>query len=303
MTDSELELKVLRLPIITGVIVSALALIAAPLTGSQAILLDGFFGLVYLVTGAFTYRVGRLLHQGASRRFPFGYAPLEPLVNLIKSLLIAGVSMLSVWYAVSSLFAGGTDIEFGGAVLFAFLSASITMGMAAYVWIRCRHVDSPLVQGDLAARMIDALTALGALLAFLVAYGLHANGYQAAARYVDPVLTLALVVLTVGIPYSLGKGALSELIYVSPPAAEVEPLEGKVRAVLADLPLTALDIRTVRIGRTWEIMAQAQLRPDVDLDAHAADDYREKLAGQFARERQAVRAVLIFTYLPTEPLT
>jgi predicted Co/Zn/Cd cation transporter (cation efflux family) len=151
--------------------------------------------------------------------------------------------------------------------------------------------------------MIDALTALGALLAFLVAYGLHANGYQAAARYVDPVLTLALVVLTVGIPYSLGKGALSELIYVSPPAAEVEPLEGKVRAVLADLPLTALDIRTVRIGRTWEIMAQAQLRPDIDLDAHAADDYREKLAGQFAHERQAVRAVLIFTYLPTEPLT
>ncbi len=96
---------------------------------------------------------------------------------------------------------------------------------------------------------------------------------------------------------------MSELIYVSPPAAEVEPLEGKVRAVLADLPLTALDIRTVRIGRTWEIMAQAQLRPDIDLDAHAADDYREKLAGQFAHERQAVRAVLIFTYLPTEPLT
>ena len=50
-------------------------------------------------------------------------------------------------------------------------------------------------------------------------------------------------------------------------------------------------------------MAQAQLRPDIDLDAHAADDYREKLAGQFAHERQAVRAVLIFTYLPTEPLT
>ena len=206
MTQGDVELKVLRLPIYTGVVVSLLALIAAPLTGSQAILLDGFFNLVYLITGIFTYRVGTLLRRGASRRFPFGYAPLEPLVNLIKSLLIAGVSMLSVWYATSSLFEGGTDIKFGGALLYAFVSAAITIGMAAYVWLRYRHMKSPLVQGDLAARAIDALTAFGALLAFVIAYLLQAYGHTQAARYVDPILTLALVAMTVGIPWSLGKG-------------------------------------------------------------------------------------------------
>ncbi|MBS0173834.1 MAG: cation transporter, partial [Nitrospira sp.] len=217
MNETELELRVLRLPILTGLIVSTLALVAAPLTGSQAILLDGFFNLVYLVTGIFTYYVGHLLKRGASRQFPFGYAPLEPLVNLVKSLLIAGVSMLSVWHAISSLLSGGTDIKFGGALLYAFTSAAITIGMAAYVWIRYRHMSSPLVKGDLAARAIDALTALGALLAFIIAYALHSYGHLVAARYVDPVLTLILVAMTVGIPYSMGKGALAELLYMAPP--------------------------------------------------------------------------------------
>lgn len=300
--DPELELRVLRLPIYTGVLVAGLALVAGPLTGSQAILLDGFFGLIYLVTGIFTYRVGRLLQHGASRRFPFGRAPLEPLVNLIKSLLIAGVSMLSIWYAGSSLLGGGAEIEFGGAVIFAFVSATITIGMAGYVWVRYRHIDSPLVQGDLSARMIDALTAFGALLAFLAAYALHANGYADLARYVDPVLTLALVALTIGIPYSLGRRALSELIYVAPPASEVAPLESKIKTALHDIPLGALDIRTVRIGRTWEIMVHAQLRDDTPFDMRQADRYRQKVADIFIGEKQAVRPVLVFSYMPTEPL-
>ena len=63
MTPVDIELKVLRLPIYTGAVVSLLALIAVPFTGSQAILLDGFFNLVYLITGIFTYRVGRLLRE------------------------------------------------------------------------------------------------------------------------------------------------------------------------------------------------------------------------------------------------
>ena len=90
--------------------------------------------------------------------------------------------------------------RFGGALLYAyFVSAAITIGMAAYVWLRYRH-KSPLVQGDLAARAIDALTAFGALLAFVIAYLLQAYGHTQAARYVDPILTLALVAMTVGIP-------------------------------------------------------------------------------------------------------
>ncbi|WP_343316498.1 cation diffusion facilitator family transporter [Acinetobacter soli] len=302
MTQGDVELKVLRLPIYTGVVVSLLALIAAPLTGSQTILLDGFFNLVYLITGIFTYRVGTLLWRGASRRFPFGYAPLEPLVNLIKSLLIAGVSMLSVWYATSSLFEGGTDIKFGGALLYAFVSAAITIGMAAYVWLRYRHMKSPLVQGDLAARAIDALTAFGALLAFVIAYLLQAYGHTQAARYVDPILTLALVAMTVGIPWSLGKGALAELLYMAPPPSETDPIESKVRQALQALPLAALDIRTVRIGRSWEVMIHAQLQSDAHMDTHAADTCRKCLEAELLSQHSQLRPVLVFSYDAPEPL-
>ncbi len=302
MTPVDIELKVLRLPIYTGAVVSLLALIAVPFTGSQAILLDGFFNLVYLITGIFTYRVGRLLRLGASRRFPFGYAPLEPLVNLIKSLLIAGVSMLSIWYAVSSLLTGGTDIRFGVALLYAFVSAAVTIGMAVYVWLRYRHLQSPLVQGDLAARVIDALTAFGALLAFVIAYLLQAYGYTQAARYVDPILSLALVAMTVGIPWSLGKGALAELLYMPPPPSKTEPIEATIRQALKAVPLVALDIRTVRIGRSWEVMIHAQLGPDTEMNTHAADECRQRVEAALAGGHDQVRPVLVFSHHAPEPL-
>ena len=112
--------------------------------------------------------------------------------------------MLSIWYAVSSLY-GRNRHSLQVALLYAFVSAAVTIGMAVYVWLRYRHLQSPLVQGDLAARVIDALTAFGALLAFVIAYLLQAYATQA-ARYVDPILSLALVAMTVGIPWSLGKG-------------------------------------------------------------------------------------------------
>lgn len=295
------EGRVLRAPIVSGAVLALLALIAASLTASQAILLDGFFSVVYIVSGLFTLHVSRLLRRGGSHRFPFGYASFEPLTNLIKSLLMAGVSVFAVWNAVSHILTGGTSIALGGALAYACVAVLITGAMALYVWRESRHLPSPLIQGDLAARTVDALTAIGVLVAFLAAWWLHQGGHVTAARYADPVLTLVMVALTLGIPYSLGKEALSELLSMAPHPSETADLEHGIRKVLKNAPLEDLWIRTLRIGRVWEITVHAQLEAQASFDIRRADAYKqdmdEALSGVAVG---SVNSVLIFSYQPVE---
>ena len=63
---------------------------------------------------------------------------------------------------------------------------------------------------------------------------------------------------------------MAELLYMAPPPSKTEPIEATIRQALKAVPLVALDIRTVRIGRSWEVMIHAQLGPDTEMNTHAA---------------------------------
>lgn len=296
------EIKVLRLPVVTGAVLTVIALFGALATSSQAILLDCFFSAIYLATGLFTLRVGKLLQIGGSPRFPFGYAPFEPTVNLIKSLLIAGVSIFAVWQGVAGVIRGGEVISFGGALIYSAISGVITISMAAYVWSKHRHMKSPLVRGDLVARFIDAVTALGVLLSFGLAYALNSMGYTAYAKYVDPVLTLVMVAATIGMPFGLAKRSLLELLSMAPPDAVLEPYKKSIKRILRDVPLAALEVRAVKIGRTLEIMSYAQLKEDANLDVATQDRLRVAIKDEISSPEETIDSILIFSYLPVESL-
>ena len=81
----------------------------------------------------------------------------------------------------------------------------------------------------------------------------------------------------------------------------IAELAQQITHTLADSSPLVLCVMNGALVFAGELLPQLAFPLQVDY-LHASR-YREKLAGQFAHERQAVRAVLIFTYLPTEPLT
>ena len=142
------ERQTLWIPLVTSFIVATSALIGAGVTESQTVLLDGLFSVAYVIAGAFTLYVARLLRRPSDARFPYGYGAFEPLVNLVKSLLLTGISVSAFWEAVSALTRGGREIEFGGAVAFSAFSFGVSTVAALLIWWRSRTVNSPLIRGD-----------------------------------------------------------------------------------------------------------------------------------------------------------
>jgi predicted Co/Zn/Cd cation transporter (cation efflux family) len=101
-----------------NVFIGCVGVICAAFSSSEAIMLDGLFNLIYFATGLFTLKVARMVLQTDDDRFPYGYMFFEPLVNLIKGMLVFGVSVMAFIGAVQAFAAGGRPIVAGLAIAY-----------------------------------------------------------------------------------------------------------------------------------------------------------------------------------------
>ena len=118
------ETRALVLSAAAALVLGIVALIMALAAGSGAILLDGAFNLCFFVTALVTLRVARLLERPDDQQYPFGYLHFEPLINMVKGLLILGVGLIALIDAAFSLYRGGTEVSAGLALAYASSRAS-----------------------------------------------------------------------------------------------------------------------------------------------------------------------------------
>jgi predicted Co/Zn/Cd cation transporter (cation efflux family) len=142
------EATALMLSTVAALLMGVVGVVAAVITNSQAILLDGLFKACYFVTAMFTLRVAQLLKRPDDAQFPFGYLYFEPLINAVKGLLILGVALFALIDAALTILAGGRDIAVGGAIGYAAFATALCLAMALLLRRARRHVVSPLVNAD-----------------------------------------------------------------------------------------------------------------------------------------------------------
>ena len=95
------ERRALWLSAAGALIVAVVGMVVAGLAESQAVLLDGMFNAVYVVVALVTLKVSRLVQRPDDRRFPFGYAYFEPLINAVKGLLM--LATICLWHACMAI--------------------------------------------------------------------------------------------------------------------------------------------------------------------------------------------------------
>jgi predicted Co/Zn/Cd cation transporter (cation efflux family) len=116
------EIKALLLSKLAAVALGAIALIVALATESGAILLDAAFNLCFFATALFTLRVARLLKRPDDHNYPFGYLQFEPLINMVKGLLILGVGVFAL--SAITMYRGGTAVSAGIALIYAIYATA-----------------------------------------------------------------------------------------------------------------------------------------------------------------------------------
>ena len=291
-----IETRALVVSTAAALLLGVVALIVALTTASGAILLDGAFNLCFFVTALVTLRVARLLERPDDQQYPFGYLHFEPLINMVKGLLILGVGLIAWIDAALSLYRGGTEISAGLALAYAVFASVFCGG----VFLALRHAErqapSPLVQADIGNWAVNFAVSVGIAAALGVALLLQRADMAAAARLVDPILVSLVVLLTLPVPIRMAGRGLMALLQRAPAQEVVAEIEAQVRGALADLAMRALYVRVVQPGRTTYAMVHVLLREaEAGLDVKGADALRRAVVAALAARRAPVIVDIVFT--------
>ncbi len=188
----------------------------ALLTQSGAILLDGYFSFIGFGIGLLTLKVSGLVERPDDEWFHFGYAYFEPFLNAVRGLILLAVTGYALVSAIISLLHGGREIVPGWALAYAVIAVA---GCFLLAWIQRRAAranESPLLDVDAKAWLMDGVLSLVVAGAFLGALLVQGTRWDGAIDYVDPARGGLLVLLVLPVPLRIVRDNLGELLRVAP---------------------------------------------------------------------------------------
>jgi cation diffusion facilitator family transporter len=225
--SARIEQRTLTLSLV-GVAAIAFASLAWGLAiESDVVILNGIFSLVSLVGSVLYLVAARLVTRPADRRFQYGYAHVEPLVNGVNALLVLVICVYAFVNGVEGLRAGGDEVDAGSVVWFGALTAVVSLAIGGYEMRVGRLTGSQLVRNDGREWLLDAAFSLVTLVGFAVLFVLPEPQRGLWARYADSVLVMVLALAFLPVPITVLKRSAGELLHM---ASEDDAIAARVEA-------------------------------------------------------------------------
>ena len=164
------EQRVLKVSMLSALVLAVFGVGFGVWAKSLAVVFDGFVCLVSVGLGALSVVTSRYIYKDDDEIFQFGYVRFEPMVNLFKSLVLVLVCVYAFINAVSSLFSGGYEVEFGGVAVYSGFALVFCFVLFIYTRQACRALESDLIRVDNTEWKIDCALYAGAIAAFGLVY-------------------------------------------------------------------------------------------------------------------------------------
>jgi cation diffusion facilitator family transporter len=279
------EQQILRLSIAVTIVVAAFGVLFGLLSGSLSIVFDGVFSAIDAAMSGLALFVSRLVtRESENRRFQFGYWHIEPMVLAFNG----GTLMLLCFYAfinaVDSFLAGGRQLDFDWAMVYAVAVCVICFGMFFYERRRNRAIGSDFVRLDAQSWLMSAAITSALLVAFAIAWAMKDTHLAPFTPYADPVVLMVLTLVLVFVPIHTVRRALSEILLITPTELDAHVQDVMNRAV-AEYGFESYTSYVVKVGRAQFIEIHIAVAPDSGVDSVAtADAIRREIADAIGGE-------------------
>lgn len=143
--SSRLEQRTPTLSLVCVVVIALGSLAWGLAIESDVVILNGVFSLVSLIGSILYLTAARLVTRPADRRFQYGYAHVEPMVNSVNGMLVLVICLYAFINGVEGLRAGGSEVDatFRLVTLVGFATLFVLEDPLRSAW--ARHADSALV--------------------------------------------------------------------------------------------------------------------------------------------------------------
>jgi cation diffusion facilitator family transporter len=271
--EARLKTRTAALSVISNSALILLKLFAGTITGSVAILTEAMHSSIDLVASIVAYFSVRKADEPADETHRYGHEKIENLAAAIEGILILVGSAAIAFEAISHLISPrhvktvGIGIAVVGISMAANLVVSVRLARAA------KRTGSPALAGDAAHLGTDALTS-GTVLVGLVLVQLTG------ARWIDPVVALAVAVVVVRTGLQLLTQSGRVLVDEALPPGEVEAIREAIEGFSARGVVGYHELRTRRAGARRYVDLHVQFRAGTSLeDAHRVAHELQDLIG------------------------
>lgn len=218
---------------------------------SDVVILNGVFSFLSLISGGLSLVAARFVARPEDRRFPFGYAHVEPLVHTVNGAMVLLMCVYSFINGVEGVRSGGHETDVAGVLWFSLVTAAFCLAVGAYEWRLARRTGSRLLLNDAKEWLIDAAFSAVTFAGFAVLPFLAEPWRGAWARYADPAMVAVLALLLLPVPLGILRQSLREVLLMTDVDDE---LVGRVETVIAEVRAEHEVVRgvhhVVRTGRT-----------------------------------------------------
>lgn len=312
-TDTaQLEGRALTIGMWGNMFMGASGILAAVLSNSQAILVDGLFSLIGFTAAFAGKRISRTATAGPDRWRPFGYAADEALFTTFRALTLLGLVLFAVFSAVMrivSYLSGDAPAELNFAPMAVYFPAMALT--CALLWLfhsrawRRSGRRSDILRLEARAAAFDGLMTVAAG-GGLVAIILLRDGPLAPIAPVgDSIIVLGLCSFVLVRFFRDFLAGLRELAGVTAGPEDIAKARRAIRATLAEHKGTLHDLSVTKLGRQYTVAVY--YAPGQPVSATSIDDLTQQLRSDLSTALEGADPVVVISDHgrrlpdPTEP--
>lgn len=254
------ERRVLWVSFGAGLLFAAAEFIFSIFSGSQSALMDAVYDASELIFIVFILILIPLFHRPISEQHPYGFTQLESLILIIKSVMMLSVTFGLSADIIRNALSGGNAVDTRQVALF---QAVLGLGsVVIYGTMRRmnRVLSSPLVDAELLGWKVDTFYSFGMSLAFFASSLLEGTALDFLLPYFDPVMAVAISLLTLPEIVRSLRETLRGLFLFSPDDETRETVKNLSGQVLAPYGFTPVFFDIIRTGRVLWISVYVTLQ-------------------------------------------
>ena len=275
--DANAEQRTLRFSIALTVLLGVLGVASGLVTKSQAIIFDGMYSFVDVVPTIMSLLVVKLLAQGTSQRFQYGYWHLEPLVAVLRDSILVVACIYAAVDAVTTLASGGHEVEYGKAAAWAGILCVIGLGMTALLHRRAKLLKSPMLEVDARSWAASALLSLALLVGFAAGAMITRTRFQGWIPYVDSMVLLGMALLMAPLPLIGLWRSMRDVLQIAP--GELDSRVHQVmESVVKERGFLEYSSYIAKVGRGTFVEIHVLVPTGSRIDIEAADAIRREVA-------------------------
>ncbi|RQD72553.1 MAG: cation diffusion facilitator family transporter [Tindallia sp. MSAO_Bac2] len=243
--------KMIKFSIAGTLIFAVTGILWGMMTNSRMILLDGLYSSTLIGMSLLSLWVVHFVerdNQSETKRFPFGKSVAEAAIIFLKSLVVLGLVVTAVVFAIQDLLSGGRIVKINYTL--AYVSFSALFCLAVYFVLRekGKNYESDLLKLEALEWKNDGLISLGSTLGFILAKLIGNTSVTWLIPYVDPLLVLVISAFLVKSPLKSMLSGLRELMRMAPEEKMQRKMEKMVSEIREKYRIQQSYCRVSKVG-------------------------------------------------------